>query len=115
MARPSTRSTYLATLRSLRKHAAPVYPVSVRRGDPGEGCLASCCLEKRGRSRRFLILIRPEAKLQESVASLIHEWAHCLAWSEGHPNVTDHDEHFGVAYSRAYRAVFPDAPSAIRE
>lgn len=110
MARASSRARYLATLRALRRNAPPVYPVSVRRGDPGAGCLASCALERHYKARRFVILIRPEASLQGRVASLIHEWGHCLAWSEGHPNVTDHDEHWGVAYSRAYRAVFPDPP-----
>lgn len=62
-----------------------------------------------GRKRRFLIVIRPEANYLEATDSLIHEWAHCLAWSEGHPTLTDHDEVWGVCVSKCYRAIFPDS------
>lgn len=112
MARASSRTKYLATIRALRVNAPTVYPVSVRRADPGDGCLASCELVKAGKARHFVIRIRPEASLQEQVSSLIHEWSHCLAWTEGHPTLEDHDPVWGACYSKCYTAVFPDAPNS---
>ena len=54
-----------------------------------------------GRLRRQLA-----AEVRET---LVHEWAHAMAWTpEGHPNTTDHDAAFGIAYSRAYGAVVED-------
>lgn len=108
MPRISRRDQFQRLARKLRKAAPTQHPVRIRRESAGKGRLADCALEVSGRSRRFVIRIRPEARFQEALDSLIHEWAHALAWSVGHPTLTDHDEVWGVCLSKAYRAVFPD-------
>ena len=36
---------------------------------------------------------------------LVHEWAHCLAWHEGHETVDDHGPEWGLAVARVYQDV----------
>jgi hypothetical protein len=51
----------------------------------------------------LVILVESGQDAPSRVRTLIHEWAHAMAWDG---TVTgDHDETWGVAYSRAYRAV----------
>jgi len=40
--------------------------------------------------------------------TLIHEWAHCMAWHSDHSQLQDHGPAWGVAYASAYRAVVED-------
>lgn len=111
VARPTRRDQFSKRIARLRELAPPIYPVSVRRVSPDDPKnLADCSLIRKGRSRSFLIRIRPEAGWIEATDSLIHEWGHALAWSEGHPTLTDHDPVWGVCFSKAYLAVFPDPP-----
>ena len=51
----------------------------------------------------LVVLVEEHMLGPEQVRALVHEWAHAMSWGD---NVCgDHDEAWGVAYSRAYRAV----------
>lgn len=56
--------------------------------------------------RRFHISLRQEMTLQETEETLIHEWAHMLAWKPYHPLTGDHGPEWGVCYAAAYSAYF---------
>jgi predicted Zn-dependent protease with MMP-like domain len=49
-----------------------------------------------------------DATLAELRDTLVHEYAHCLAWSEDHLNFAHHDAVWGVRFSQAYQAVISD-------
>ena len=108
MPRPTRSTAFQARVKKLRAELPPAYPVTVRRGRVDPGNVAEASLSRVGGRKRFVIVIRREADFAEATDSLIHEWAHCLAWSDGHPVLTAHDEMWGVAFSRAYRCLFPD-------
>ena len=109
MPRPTRAQVFKRCVSKLRKHAPPFFPVTVRRGRPlTPKALAECGLERVGGGWRFVIVIRKEARHQEAIDSLLHEWAHALSWSEGHPTLTDHDETWGVCYSKVYRVIWPE-------
>ena len=110
MPRLPRRDQFRRHVAKLRAAVPACAPVSVRRESPSHGRLAECALDGSGRNRRFVIRIRPEARFNEALDSLIHEWAHALSWTDGHPSLTDHDEMWGVAFSRCYRVIFPDEP-----
>lgn len=95
-------------IRDLRDECPCMYPVRVRRAPVSKNDNANVRLLGRGRARYFDIRISPGACFQLAVQCLVHEWAHCLAWSESHPSLTDHDEITGIAWSRTYRTLFPD-------
>jgi hypothetical protein len=62
------------------------------------------------RRKAFHIRISDRASYHEALDTLVHEWGHALSWSVGHPSLTAHDEHWGLAFSRVYRALYPDEP-----
>lgn len=45
---------------------------------------------------------------QELADTLMHEWAHVMAWTPEHHSLTDHDASWGVAYSKVYQAIVED-------
>jgi len=96
-----TRRRYRRLLRHLRKDAPPNFPVVIRwmtkHADGGD-----CLLEKR--RRRFVIRLdrRMACRRCDLIDTLIHEWAHCLAWIES-ASVPDHSDIWGVAFARCYR------------
>lgn len=91
-----------------------MHPVHLRLCAVAEPDLADTSLMGRGKSKRFLIRIRPELDYQFAVYLLSHEWAHAVAWNpEAHPALVDHDEVWGIAFSRVYRALIPGAKRAI--
>lgn len=95
--------------RTLREACPAMYPVHVRLCAPREADLADTGLLGRGKRRHFLIRIRPELGYQFASYLLCHEWAHAVGWNpESHPSLADHDEVFGVHWSRTHRALFPD-------
>lgn len=112
MKRPGVQALdrFHARIRELRARVPARYPVHVRRMATTEGAVADCTLVHRPR-KHFLIRISPTACQQCLTDSLVHEWAHALSWSDSHPCLTDHDEVYGVAWSRVYRALFPDQPA----
>jgi predicted metallopeptidase len=44
----------------------------------------------------------------ELIEVLLHEWAHCLAWSSGNVDLHDHSPGWGVSYAECYRATIED-------
>jgi hypothetical protein len=44
----------------------------------------------------------------ELIDALCHEWSHCLAWTEGHSSLEDHDPLWGIAFAKVYQAVCED-------
>jgi hypothetical protein len=44
----------------------------------------------------------------EIVETLIHEWAHCMAWKADHSDLHQHGPGFGLAYAACYRAIIED-------
>jgi hypothetical protein len=77
-----------------------------------------CRLGERSRRReRFVIRLNRHQSQQQAVETLCHEWAHALAWSYSldklarDPHITSeqfeqasHDEAWGCAYARVWRA-----------
>jgi len=66
---------------------------------------------------RFVIRLNNHMRLDEAVETLLHEWAHALAWNftldklSRQPGLdpaefdrASHDEAWGCAYSRVWRA-----------
>jgi hypothetical protein len=96
---------YYQVLRILRKHLPTAFPVQVRR-TPLKGDDGDCTKHK----SHFVIRIRKNLNQQQSIDTLVHEWAHARAWShldDGMENdefiKSSHDARWGVAYSECYR------------
>lgn len=49
-----------------------------------------------------------DTTLAEMRDTIIHEWAHVLAWTPEHPSLEDHDPAWAIRYSQAYQAVIGD-------
>lgn len=79
-------------------------PVKVRQSLPPDHDEFDLTWKIRKSSRRFLIEITQGLPLWALEEVLIHSWAHCMCWVPDSPFRTDHDEFWGVAYSKAYRA-----------
>lgn len=113
------RARWRAYLRGLREECSPVLPVRVRLLKGPGNDMAQCCLA--GDRESFVITIYESVRARKSkrtwethklhrieiLDALIHEWAHALAWHEGHDDLEHHDALWGVAYSRCYQAVVP--------
>jgi hypothetical protein len=65
-----------------------------------EGSAGTCAKD----GRTFTICIRFESTEEETQETLVHEWAHMMAWRPYHPLCGDHGPDWGVWYSVAYRA-----------
>ena len=97
--------TLKAMLHRLREDMPPLLPVRVyvRERINEEGWLGACSLKLReGKASHFVIEIR-KGGTQTMADTLMHEWAHAVAWREGHPTVSDHDPEWALAYSRVYQ------------
>ena len=66
-----------ATVKALRVHAACAYPVVVRSGRVPDTMDGFCVRRK----ARFVIHLDADLSPKNSVAVLIHEWAHARAWN----------------------------------
>lgn len=89
-------------LSSLRTLCDPGQKVYVRRVMMSDGYYGDC-EKKRG---HFNIRLSKAMNFHESLLVLIHEWAHAMSWDLQNRRDPHHDEHWGVCYSRCYRAVF---------
>ncbi len=100
-------------LAGLRWECPPACPVVVRASWLPETVLGQCLR----REKRFVVLLNREMKEPQAVEVLCHEWAHALAWNfsvDRLINAPDtnpveferacHDEAWGCAYSRVWRA-----------
>lgn len=102
---PVTPDRLRSWLRELRELCPPIVPVRVRRRSVSGGVLGYCTLRRddSGHPSHFLIVLEANMSRDATVHVLMHEWAHALAWSEGHDTVCDHDPEWGLAYSRVYQ------------
>lgn len=72
-----------------------------------------------GGEARFRVVVRthvyelgsrtPRAMFRgELIETLMHEWAHCMAWNSDHAQLESHGPAFGLAYAECYRAIVED-------
>ena len=110
--RPGWRE-FQTVLAGLRRECPPACPVVVRASWLPETILGQCLR----RDKRFVVLLSDQMGEPQAVEVLCHEWAHALAWNYNldrlakAPDTTDeefqaasHDEAWGCAYSRVWRA-----------
>jgi len=95
-----------ALVRYLRANAPPLLPVRAYlrnlRGDDAIG-LASLRRDSKGRALSFVVHIHNGASWPYVRMVLLHEWAHCLAWQDGHDTVDDHGPEWALAFGRLYQ------------
>jgi hypothetical protein len=108
-----TWGTFRRVLAGLRKHCPAAKSVVVRTSWLPEDILGQCSR----RPHRFVIRLNNSMPQEQAVETLLHEWAHALAWNYSldklardpgvSPEILDaasHDEAWGCAYSRVWRA-----------
>ena len=104
---------FQTVLAGLRQECPPALPVVVRASWLPETILGQCLR----RDKRFVVLLNNKMDEPQAVEVLCHEWAHALAWNFSLDRLaktpdTDpvaferacHDEAWGCAYSRVWRA-----------
>ena len=104
---------FQTVLTGLRRDCPPALPVVVRASWLPKTVLGQCLR----RDKRFVVLLNDEMGEPQAVEVLCHEWAHALAWNFAVDRLinapdTDpveferacHDEAWGCAYSRVWRA-----------
>ena len=105
--------SFAATLERLRDKCATAQPVIVRTSWLPPDTLGDCVRRK----KRFVVRLNRSMNESQAVETLLHEWAHALAWNYSldrlskmpgvDPAAFDracHDEAWGCAYSRVWRA-----------
>jgi len=99
--------TFEDTVQELKENVPLPYKVNVRRTKVPGGRAADCELQKKGKWR-FLIRIDRELEENAAVLTLIHEWAHALAWNTAYDQglMEDHGPEWGVAYARIWQKLF---------
>jgi hypothetical protein len=92
-------------VRELRKKLPPLLPVRVYRRPMVSGFLGETVLVYKddGKPCHFRIAVHTPLAWQAAWQILIHEWAHAIAWREGHESVQDHDPEWALALSRVYQ------------
>ena len=128
MTSPSTLKRYRRALQGLRSECPLLLPVRVvlsRRRPPRPGRSSYGAAHWAGWStivedqNSFRIVVRTHVYERggqrcrrmhgsEIVETLIHEWAHCMAWTSDHAELEDHGPAWGVAYAKCYRAIIED-------
>jgi hypothetical protein len=109
--RPGWRE-FRRVLVALREFCPPAKPVVVRTSWLPPDVLGEC----RRTASRFVIRLNNRLRQDQAVETLLHEWAHGLAWNYAldqlarMPRITpaefdraSHDEAWGCAYSRVWR------------
>ena len=92
-----------ALARRLRELAPPLLPVRVHVRDELDAWGYANLRRVKGRANNFSVEIKRTHR-QIMRDTLIHEWAHCLAWREGEL-VEDHGPEWGLAMSAIYTAL----------
>jgi len=105
--------SFAATLECLREKCVTAQPVIVRTSWLPPDTLGECVRRK----RRFVVRLNRAMNESQATETLLHEWAHALAWNYSldrmarDPDVdrqlfeaASHDEAWGCAYSRVWRA-----------
>jgi hypothetical protein len=101
------------TLADLWQMCPAAMPVVVRMARLAETILGECCR----RQRRFVIRLNDQIGENQAIDVLLHEWGHALAWNHlldrlaKSPDTSpeefeqaSHDEAWGCAYARVWRA-----------
>ena len=110
--RPGWRE-FQTVLAGLRRECPPALPVVVRASWLPETILGQCLR----RDKRFVVQLNRDLGEPQAVEVLCHEWAHALAWNFTLDRLSKmrgldpvefdracHDEAWGCAYSRVWRA-----------
>jgi hypothetical protein len=94
----------------LRELCPTIAPVVVRRRPLRAGYLGLTSAVWRGdQIDHFCLTLATSVTCWKCVhATLMHEWAHCLAWYEGHETVDDHGPEWALAYARVYGEMIAD-------
>jgi len=105
--------SFAATLRCLREKCVTAQPVIVRTSWLPPDTLGECVRRK----ERFVVRLNRAMTEVQAVETLLHEWAHALAWNYSLDRMArdpdldrelfeaaSHDEAWGCAYSRVWRA-----------
>jgi hypothetical protein len=87
-----------ATLRDALKQANPTITVSVRRCKMPAGLLGDC----RRKSDHFLVRVSNDQPMQGQVDTLVHEFAHAIAYLEWE-NTGEHGPMWAQAHLDCYR------------
>lgn len=90
--------TYRKVISFLKRDLKPEYAVSVRRLRMSEHLDGDCQFK----GTFFRIRINRTLPEHEAIETLLHEWAHALAWTRC--QYDQHCDEWGKAYSRVYRA-----------
>ena len=69
-----------------------------------EGFGETSFVESKDGKRKARVRLRSDLNEALAVETLVHEWAHMMAWRPYHPLCGDHGPDWGVWYSVAYRA-----------
>lgn len=94
-------------IRELRELCPTLVPVKVRRRPLSNDDGVSAALwDEKERLYGFRITIDSRLPYTAAWRVLLHEWAHCLAWDDGHETLSDHDPMtFGVKYAYVYQEI----------
>lgn len=92
-----------ALARDLRVSVPTLLPVRVKVCDQLDAWGYASLRKTRGRATGFVIELR-RCHLQIMRDTLMHEWAHCLAWREG-DLTEDHGPEWGLAMSAVHTAI----------
>lgn len=105
--------SFATTLECLREKCVTAQPVIVRTSWLPPDTLGECVRRK----SRFVVRLNRAMNESQATETLLHEWAHALAWNYSldrmarDPDVdrelfeaASHDEAWGCAYSRVWRA-----------
>ena len=105
--------SFVATLERLREKCVTAQPVIVRTSWLPPDTLGECVRRK----KRFVVRLNRSMTESQAVETLLHEWAHALAWNYSLDQMArdpfvarelfeaaSHDEAWGCAYSRVWRA-----------
>lgn len=96
-------------IQTLRKVFPPLYPVRVYFRDRSQmdHSWGDCELVygQNSRPSHFRIRLCRGQSLAFTQYLLRHEWAHAVAWREGHETVCDHDPEWALAFARIYQDI----------
>lgn len=96
-------SRFKSDVKFLKAQLPPLLPTRVYRRKLSD-CLGYTELKfKDGAPHHFVIAVCSTISWEAAWQVLIHEWAHALAWTDGHETVCDHGPEWALALSRVYQ------------
>jgi len=106
--RPSSKE-FRKLLAELRGRCPALAPVRVYRRPSsfpslrGYRGITYAYFDDQDRIHHFVIVLDRSMAEEWMGDVLLHEWAHAVAWREGHETVAAHDPEFALAWSRIYQ------------